>query len=158
MWGKFYIKKMSILINNKKAKFNYEILDTYEAGIVLSGIEVKSLKSGQGNLVGSYVIIRGNEAFLVEAEIPGYQKTNTPDSFEPRRPRKLLLNKKELLKLIEQENQKGLTLIPLSLYNKGRNIKLSFAVARGKKTHDKRQTIRRREADREINRTLKKSR
>ncbi len=149
---------MSILVNNKKIRFSYEILDTYEAGVVLSGIEVKSLKKGHGILIGSYVIIRGNEAFLVEAEIPAYQKANTPDSYEPRRPRKLLLNKKELLKLVEFENQKGLTLVPLSLYNKGRNIKLEFAVARGKKTRDKRENIKKRESDREISRTLKKLR
>jgi SsrA-binding protein len=149
---------MGNLINNKKVKFHYEILDTFEAGIVLSGIEVKSLKAGQGSLIGAYIIIRGNEAFLVEAEIPPYQKTNTPDSYEPRHPRKLLLNKKELLKLAEFDNQKGLTLVPLSLYNKNRNIKLEFAVARGKKMQDKRQSIQKREADREISRTLKKLR
>jgi SsrA-binding protein len=149
---------MKNLIDNRKAKFNYEILDKYDAGISLLGTEVKSLKEKKGNFTGAYVVIRGKEAFLVEAEIPPYQIANTPDGYDPRRPRKLLLSKKELLKLNEFEKNKGLTLIPISLYNKGRNLKLEFAVAKGKKLSDKRETIKRRESDREIHRTLKKLR
>ena len=146
---------MAVLINNKKAKFNYEILDKYEAGIELTGVEVKSLKNGKGNFTGAYVIVRGAEAFLIEAEIPPYQPKNVSDDYNPRRNRKLLLKKKELAKLAEYEKNKGLTLIPLSLYNKGRYLKLEFAVARGKKTIDKRQTIAKRQSDREVQRTLK---
>jgi SsrA-binding protein len=149
---------MTVLINNKKAKFNYEILDKYEAGVELTGVEVKSLKSGKGNFTGAYIIVRGNEAYLVEAEIPPFQPKNVSDDYDSKRHRKLLLKKKELMKLSEYENSKGLTLIPLSLYNKGRYIKLEFAVARGKKTTDKRQTIQKREADRDMHRTLKKLR
>ena len=149
---------MTNLVENKKVRFHYEIQENFEAGISLFGFEVKALKNKQGSLLGSYIVIRGGEAFLVEAEIPAYQKANTPDSYDPRRNRKLLLNKKELVRLGDFENQKGLTLVPISLYNKGRNIKLNFAVARGKKKADKRETIKRREADREINRTLKKMR
>lgn len=149
---------MSILVDNKKAFFNYEIKDKYEAGVELLGFEVKSLKNKRGNLSGSYVVIRGKEAFLIGLDIPPYQANNTPDSYDQRRPRRLLLTKKELRKLEELESQKGLTLIPISLYNKGRNIKLEFAVASGKKARDKRQTIQKREADRDIHRTLKKMR
>lgn len=149
---------MSILVDNKKAFFNYEIKDKYEAGVELLGFEVKSLKNKRGNLSGSYVVIRGKEAFLIGLDIPPYQANNTPDSYDQRRPRRLLLTKKELRGLEELEKQKGLTLIPISLYNKGRNIKLEFAVASGKKARDKRQTIQKREADRDIHRTLKKMR
>jgi SsrA-binding protein len=149
---------MSILIDNRKAKFDYEVLDEYEAGIELIGSEVKSLKNKRGNFAGAYISIRGGEAFLVGADIPPYQPSNAPEDYDPLRVRKLLLSKKELLKLTEIENTKGLTLIPVSLYNKGRNLKVSFAVARGKKKSDKRETIRKREDDRDMHRTLKKLR
>lgn len=149
---------MAILVDNKKAFFNYEIKDKYEAGIELFGFEVKSLKDKRGNLSGAYVVIRGGEAFLIGLDIPPYQANNTPESYDQHRPRRLLLTKKELRKLTDLEKQKGLTLIPISLYNKGRNIKLEFAVAQGKKARDKRQTIQKREADRDIHRTLKKMR
>jgi SsrA-binding protein len=149
---------MANLINNKTAKFNYEVQDEYEAGIELFGFEVKSLQNGRGTLLGSHVAIRGGEAFLLGCEIPPHQPANAPEDYDPKRARKLLLTKKELLKLAELDNEKGLTLIPISMYNKGRNIKISFAVARGKKLRDKRQTIKQREADRDIHRSLKKLR
>jgi SsrA-binding protein len=149
---------MSILIDNRKATFNYELKDKYEAGIELVGHEVKALKSGRGNLTGSYVSIRGGEAFLVGLEIPEYQVGNTPDGYDPKRIKRLLLSKKELAKLTDIENQKGLTLIPITLYNKGRVIKCEFAVGVGKKKHDKRQSIKERETNREIERTLKNRR
>ena len=149
---------MATLVDNRKATFNYDIQDKYEAGIELFGFEVKSLKDKRGNLSGSYIIIRGSEAFLVGLDIPPYQANNTPDDYDQMRNRKLLLTKKELEKLTEIENEKGLTLVPISLYNKGKIIKLEFAVGRGKKSRDKRQTIKSREADREIHRTLKKLR
>jgi len=149
---------MATLVNNKKATFSYEVQDKYEAGIELFGFEVKSLKNNRGNLSGSYVVIRVNEAFLIGLDIPPYQANNTPDNYDQMRPRRLLLTKKELRELAEIENQKGLTLIPMSLYNKGNKVKVKFAVGRGKKTRDKRETIKRRESDREIHRTLKKLR
>jgi SsrA-binding protein len=149
---------METLIHNKKAGFNYELGDKYDAGISLLGHEVKSLKNKRGNLSGSYVAIRGNEAFLIGLEIPAYQPNNLTNEYDPLRPRKLLLSKKEILKLSELDNERGLTLIPISVYNTGRNVKLSFAVGRGKKRSDKRQTIRQREDEREIHRTLKKQR
>ncbi len=146
---------MTILIDNKKVKFNYEILETLETGIELNGIEVKSLKNKRGNFVGAYVIIRGGEAFLVEADIPPYQTGNTPENYNPKRHRRLLLSKKELVKLADLDKNHHLTIVPLSLYNKGRFLKVEIAIAQGKKVADKRQTIRKREDEREAHRTLK---
>lgn len=140
---------------NKKATFNYEVLEKFESGISLLGFEVKSVKNNRANLEGSYIIIRGGEVFLVNADIPPYQIKNTPETYDQHQPRKLLLTKKEIKKLNDSLNQKGLTLIPVSLYNKGRNIKLEFALAKGKKKFDKRETIKKRESDRDIQRTLK---
>lgn len=147
---------MSTLIHNKKVSFNYEIIDKYEAGIELLGLEVKSLKKKQGSFLGAYVIVRGGEVFLINANIPPYQPSNTPDSYDPYRNRKLLLTKKEINDLIGSEKQRGLTIVPISMYTKGRKIKIEIGVARGKKKHDKRQQIKKRESDREIRRTLKK--
>tara|TARA_B100000745_G_C20092389_1_gene373454 strand:+ start:198 stop:644 length:447 start_codon:yes stop_codon:yes gene_type:complete len=148
---------MKPLIDNKKVRFNYEVLEELEAGISLLGHEVKAIKAGKGSLLGAYVIVRGNEAFLVEADISPYQANNVPENYDQRRPRKLLLHKKELASLVGFEKEKGLTLIPLSLYNKGRKIKVAIGVARGKKKHDKRETIKKRDTDRDIRRTLKNS-
>jgi SsrA-binding protein len=144
------------LIDNKKAYFNYEILEKLEAGIVLQGFEVKSVRGGHGSLEGSYVAIDGNEAYLAGANIPPYQMNNTPAGYDARRRRKLLLAKRELAHLSGATGEKGFTIVPLAMYNKGRNIKLEIGLARGKKTHDKRQTIKKREAEREISRTLKR--
>ncbi len=141
------------LIRNKKATFNYEIKESLEAGIELLGIEAKSIRAGLGNLEGSYIIIRGAEAFLIGALISPYQQANTPDSYDERRNRRVLLHKKEIAKL--SSLTKGEAIIPISLYNKGRNIKLEIAIVRGKKKHDKRQSISKRESDREISRELK---
>jgi len=143
------------LAENKKAFFNYEILEKFNAGIELLGLEVKSLKSKRGTLDGAYVSVRDNEVFLLGAVIPPYQAKNTPADYEPTRPRRLLLTKKEIGQLISWGNQRGLTIVPLSLYNSGRKIKVTVAVARGKKKYDKRETLKKREANREIQRTLK---
>jgi SsrA-binding protein len=143
------------LIQNKKAYFNYEILDKIEAGIELLGFEVKSLRKGQGSLEGSHVIVRGNEAFVVNMQIPPYQPANTPNDYEPMRNRRLLLTKKEIANLSKSESQKGLTIVPLSVYNKGRKLKLEIAVVRGKKKYDKRESIKRKDIERDIRRTLK---
>lgn len=142
------------VIQNKKAYFNYEILDKYEAGIELYGFEVKSVKKGHGSLDGTRVVIRDNQAYLIGVNIPPYQVGNTPAGYEPTRTRKLLLTKKEIKELTYRGEQSGLTIIPLSLYNKGRRIKVSIALARGKKKYDKRETLKKRDADREIRRTL----
>lgn len=155
MEGALYYTFTMALVSNKKAYFDFEVLETFEAGLELFGFEVKSLKSGQGSLVGAYVIIRGGEAFLVNATIPPYQHPNTPQSYDPSRPRRLLLNKKEIAELVGSEKQKGLTIVPLSLYNKGGKIKAEIAIVRGKKKHDKREAIKKRDTERELGRTLK---
>jgi SsrA-binding protein len=146
---------MQRLIENKKARFNYELLEKYSAGIELFGHEVKAIKKHQGSLDGSYVIIRGGEAFLTNASVPPYQPANTPKDYDEHRPRKLLLTKKQILELAETENAKGLTLVPISVYNNENKLKLEFAIARGKKKYDKRETIKKRESDRDIQRSLK---
>ena len=149
---------MKAYIQNKKAYFDFEHIEKFEAGISLFGHEVKSIKGGRGSLVGSYIIIRGSEAFLVGADITAYQQKNTPKDYDSKRPRKLLLHAKEIVKLAGFEHEKGLTIIPLSLYNKGGKIKVEIAIARGKKLHDKRETIKKRESKRDILRTLKEQR
>ena len=143
------------LIENKKARFNYEILETYEAGLELLGFEVKALRKSLGSLEGAHVIVRGGEAYLVGVTIPPYQPHNTPKEYDPVRTRRLLLTKKELGELSGYENKKGLTIVPLSVYNKNGRLKLSMGVARGKKKHDKREVLKKRDTDREIRRTLK---
>ena len=146
---------MKIFAQNKKAYHDYEILDEYEAGIELKGFEVKSVKLGRASLKGARVVLRGGEAFLIGANIPRYQAANTPKDYDPERARRLLLTKKELNKLLGKEQEKGLTLPALSLYNKGRLIKLKFAVARGKKKYDKREQIKKQDQKRDIERSLK---
>ena len=143
------------LIQNKKASFNYEVIEKIEAGIELLGFEVKSLKKGQGSLEGSHVTVRGQEVFVINMQIPPYQPANTPKDYEPTRNRRLLLTKKEIADLAGAEGQKGLTIVPLSVYNKGRKLKLEIAIVRGKKKYDKRESIKKRDTDREIRRSLK---
>lgn len=146
---------MTTLVDNKKAHFNYEIGDTLEAGIELFGHEVKSLKKGQGSLDGSYVIVRGGEAYLVNSFIPSYQENNTPDGYDGRRHRRLLLNKKEIAELASVEGDKGLTIVPISIYNKNSHLKVKLGIARGKKQFDKRETIKKRETDRTLRREFR---
>ena len=140
------------LIYNKKIGMDYEILETFEAGIELFGYEVKSVRGKQGSLLGSHVIVRGGEAYLIAANLPPYQEKNTPADYNPRRNRRLLLTKTEIHKLASLETKKGLTIVPISMYNKNRKIKVEIAIVRGKKTHDKRQDIKKRDTDREIRR------
>ena len=146
---------MTTYINNKKAHFNYEIQKSYEAGIELFGYEVKSVKAHQGSLDGAYVIIRGGEAFLSSATIPPFQVGNTPTGYMPNRIRRLLLKKSEIAEMANIEAGKGLTIVPISMYNNKGKIKVEVGVARGKKKFDKRETIKRRDSEREIRRTLK---
>ena len=143
------------LVESKKLHLTYVITDTIEAGIELFGYEVKSIRAKHGSLVGAYAIIRGVEAYLLNAFSPPYQEKNAPESYDPRRTRKLLLNKKELTELAQREWEGGLTLVPISLYNKGRKLKLQIAIARGKKKQDKRETLKKRTTEREVRREHK---
>ena len=143
---------MANYAENRKVYFNYEILEKYEAGIELFGSEVKSVRTGRMSLEGSFVIIRGGECFLINAQIPPYQPNNTPKEYDPLRNKKLLLTKKEICILADSGNNKSLTIVPISVYNKGRKIKISIALAKGKKKFDKRETIKKRETDREVRR------
>ena len=142
-------------LGNRKAGHDYSLEESIEAGIELFGYEVKSIRAKHGSLVGSYAIIRGGEAYLLNAFIPPFQEKNAPESYDPRRTRKLLLNKKELTELAQREREGGLTLVPISLYNKGRKLKLQIAIARGKKKQDKRETLKKRTTEREVRREHK---
>jgi SsrA-binding protein len=141
---------MSLIVTNKRAFFDYEILETFEAGIVLSGQEVKSIKTGHISLAGSFVTMKGAEAWLTNSHVPPYKMAGKISDYEPTRPRKLLLHRKELSSLIGKIKQKGLTLVPLRVYTKGSKVKLEFGIGRGKKKYEKRETIKKREIDRKI--------
>ncbi len=143
------------LVENKRVGFDYQILQTLEAGLELYGYEVKSLRAGHGSLKGARVVARGGEAYLVGATIPAWQPANAPKSYDPERARRLLLKSKEIDLIRGAESEKGLTIVPLSVYNKGRNLKLSLGIARGKKMGDKRQSIKEREEKVRIRRSLK---
>ncbi|MDO8560973.1 MAG: SsrA-binding protein SmpB [bacterium] len=146
---------MKIYSVNKRALFDYEVLEKYEAGIELFGFEVKAIKNGRVNLAGSYVVIKGSEAWLINASIPPYQAKNTPANYDPDRSRKLLLHKSEIKELIGKTAEKGLTLVPIRVYDKKSRIKIELALARHKQGRDKRQAIREREDARKIERAIK---
>lgn len=136
---------MAEFASNPKANFNYEILETIEAGLVLAGHEVKAIKTGKASIKGAYVKILNNEAFLIGATISPYQPINTPKDYDPQRSRKLLLSKKEISGLIGTAQAERTTLVPLKLYDKRGRIKLLVGIARGKKKHDKRETIKKKD-------------
>lgn len=138
--------------DNRKARHNYELLETFEGGLVLSGSEVKSIREGGGRLAGAYLRLWKGELWLTGANISPYSKDGRQAGHDPDGERKVLMHKKELRALLGKTEQKGLTLVPLSLYPLGRRIKLSFALARGKKAHDKRDAIKTREVMRRIRR------
>ena len=142
------------LVVNRQARFNYEILEKFEAGISLVGTEVKSIREGKGNIKEAYADIRGGEAWLIGAHISPYSHGNITNH-DPLRDRKLLLNAREIDRLQGKVMEKGLTLVPLRLYLKGRLIKLELGVARGKKLVDKREDIKKRDQEREIQREIK---
>jgi len=143
-----------IEIQNKKAKFDYEILDTYEAGIVLTGTEIKSIREGKAQLRDSYAVIRNGEVFLLNMHISHYEQGNIFNHDETRT-RKLLLHKKEILKLRDRVEVEGLTLVPIKLYFKGNKAKILLGVAKGKKTYDKRESIKKRDIDRDLKKQFK---
>ncbi len=146
---------MANYAENRKIHFNYEVLEKYETGIELLGTEVKSIRGGRISLEGAFVVIRGGEAFLINSNIPPYQVKNAAKDYDPIRNRKLLLTKKEINELGSNEKNKSLTIVPLSVYNKNRKIKVSIALVKGKKTRDKRENIKKRETDIEIRREYK---
>ncbi len=146
-----------IIADNRKAKFDYHIIQTFEAGLMLMGSEVKSLRARQVQLKDSYISFRGMEAFLQNAHISEY-KNSSYNNHEPERLRKLLLHQKELEEIYGALREKGLTCVPLKLYFKKGRAKLEVALVKGKKAHDKRESIKKRESDQEIRRTLQKSR
>lgn len=159
-----------LLLKNKKASFNYELLEKYSAGISLHGFEVKSLKNKKGSFEGSFISISNNdsqkkltnkkgryEAFLKNFFIPPYQEKNTPDSYDAYRSRRLLLKKREIAEIQKQMKSSRLTIIPIALHmNEKRLLKLEFALARGKKKHDKRETIKKRDSLRDAGRDMKR--
>ena len=146
---------MANYAENRKARFDYEILEKYEAGIELLGSEVKSVRGGRMSLEGAFVIIRGGEAFLINSNIPPYQVKNAEKDYDPLKNRKLLLTKKEIAELAASEKNKSLTIIPITVYNKGRKIKVGIALVKGKKKFDKRESLKKRDTDREIRREYK---
>jgi SsrA-binding protein len=145
-----------IIAANKRAYFDYQILETYEAGIELLGFEVKSVKTGRINLGGSYVIIRGGQTWLLNADIPPYQPKNIPKDYDSKRTRRLLLKKSEIKNLIGRTQEKGLTLVPLKVYTKGKTgkIKVEIGLAKSRKKADKRELIKKREAEREMKKII----
>ena len=145
---------MKIYSENKKALFDYEVLERFEAGLVLFGQEVKSIKTGHINLSGSYVAIRDGEPFLLGVKVPPYQPNNAGADYNEERQKKLLLNKKEINYLIGKTKVKGFSLIPLKVFDKNGRIKLEFGLARGKKKYDKKEKIKKRDVEREVNREL----
>ena len=140
-----------VAVTNRKARHEYLVLDTFEAGIALKGTEVKSLRQGKGNLQDSYAVVRRGEVWLIGMHIEHYEHGNI-NNHEPRRERKLLLHKREIRRLIGNIAEKGKTLIPLRMYFRGDLAKVELAIARGKKSYDKRESIRKREVERELER------
>ena len=145
---------VKVVAKNRKARFNYEILETYEVGIELKGTEVKSVRASKVNLTEGFISIDNGEAFLKQVHISPYEQGNI-FKVDPVRVRKLLLHKREIKKLIGETAQKGFTLVPLSMYLKNGKVKLSLGLARGKNTHDKRQDMAKKDAQRSIERAMK---
>ncbi len=148
------MSNMKVIATNKKARFDYEILETYEAGIVLTGPEVKSVKAGQISLKESFATVRGEEVFLTNAHISPYKQAAQVEQ-EPTRSRKLLLKKSEIKSLIGKSQTQGLTLIPIQVYLKRGFVKVEIGLGRGKKKHDKRQTIKQKDVKRDIEREMR---
>lgn len=144
-----------VVSDNRQARYLYEILETYEAGIELTGTEVKSIRAGKANLQDGYGLIRNGELWLINAHISPYTSSGQYFNHEPRRTRKLLLHREQIRKLIGKVEQQGLTLVPLKMYLKRGWVKISIALGKGKKIHDKREDIKRRQDQREMQRAMK---
>ena len=147
---------IKVEILNRKANFDYAIEDTYEAGIALKGTEVKSIRNGKANIKDSYAIVRNDEMFLINTHISFYEEGNIFNHDETRT-RKLLLHKKEILKLKNKVEMEGYTLIPLKIYFVKQRVKVLIGLAKGKKNYDKRETIKKRDVEREMRKTIKYS-
>ena len=147
-------KTRKLVATNRRARFEYEVLDTYEAGLVLRGPEVKSLRAGKASLSDAYAVVRRGEAYLVNAHISPYEEAGRENA-DPRRERKLLMHRAEIARLSGDVSERGFTIVPLSLYFKDGRAKVELALARGKNLHDMRETIRRREEDRQLQLTLR---
>lgn len=143
------------LATNKKALFDYSIIEKFEAGLVLTGPEVKSVRAGQISLKGAFVTFHNDNAYLTGANISRYQPAGKQPEYEPERSRRLVLHKREIRYLQGKSQEKGLTIIPLSVYTKHRFLKLEIAVAKGKKEFDKRETIKKRDTEKEMRRAIK---
>lgn len=143
------------LVENKKAHLRFAILKPFQAGIELSGAETKSLRRKQGSLEGARVLVRGGEAFLVGMTIPPYQTANTPEEYDPEKTRRLLLKKDEIAEIGDAEAKKGLTVVPFEVYNAGRYIKVRIAIVRGKNKADKREDLKRKDDEREIQQAMR---
>ncbi len=146
---------MPTLAVNKRAKFDYTVIETLEAGISLLGHEVKSVRAKRAQLLGSFVHERGGNMYLVNANIPAWQVKNMPDEYDERRSRKLLLNRKEIDTIARKMHGENLTIVPLSLYTKGPLIKVELGLVRSKRARDKRETLKKRQADRDMGRFVK---
>ncbi len=144
-----------VVSDNRQARYLYEIIETYEAGIQLTGTEVKSIRAGKVNLQDGYALLRNGEAWLLNVHISPYTGSGEYFNHDPRRTRKLLLHRQEIRKLIGRVEQQGLTLVPLKMYLKRGLVKVSVALAKGKKLHDKREDIKRRQDQRDIQRAMK---
>ena len=148
---------MTVIATNKRAGFDFALEGRFEAGLVLTGAEVKSVKTGHASLKGSFVTVKGGELYLTNALIPRYAHAHRDTVHDATRPRKLLLRKREIRSLIGKSRTEGLTLVPIRLYTRKQLVKLEFAVGKGKKSFDKRSNIGKREAKRRIERTMKSS-
>jgi len=149
-------RRLKVVAENRRARFNYEIGETYEAGIALTGSEVKSLRSGKATIAESYADSKGGELWLVNANIPEYLQAGPFNNHAPKRPRRLLLHQREIDKLATGVDREGMTIVPLKLYfNERGRAKVELALARGKKLHDKRETLKKRSWDREKSRLLR---
>jgi SsrA-binding protein len=147
---------IKIVSDNRQARYLYEILETHEAGVQLTGTEVKSIRAGKVNLKDGYGLIRNGEAWLINVHISPYEASGEYFNHDPRRTRKLLLHRKEISKLIGQVEQKGLTLVPLKMYFKDSWVKITLGLGRGKKLHDKRESLKRRQDERDMARAMKR--
>ncbi|MDB9372386.1 SsrA-binding protein SmpB [Nodularia sphaerocarpa] len=144
-----------VISDNRQARYLYEILETFEAGVELVGTEVKSIRAGRVNLQDGYALIRNGEAWLINVHISPYNASGQYFNHEPRRTRKLLLHRQEIRKLIGKVEQEGLTLVPLKMYLKRGWVKVSIALGKGKKLHDKRESLKRRQDQRDMQRAMK---